>query len=96
MSSGTSVAGMRLRRPHEVPITAAVSGVVFVLAMVNFDGTNMNRNELLLFTAWGLLYVIESLVRKPRPRVSETQPADPHREPRPGDRIPGATDGARR
>jgi hypothetical protein len=58
---------MRLRGPKEVPATAGVSGVVFVFALINFDGGSMYRNETILFVAWGLMYLVESVVRSRRP-----------------------------
>jgi hypothetical protein len=88
---------MRLPRGREVPITAGVSGVVFVLGLINFDGSHMYRNETLLFTVWGALYVIESIVRTRRPAapISGTRRAAPHRGQPPADRSPDATGGAR-
>jgi hypothetical protein len=87
---------MRLGRPGEVPWTGAVSGVVFVLALVNFDGAAMFRNETLLFAAWGLLYIVESVVRSQRQSwpVSGTPRADLGRAPLRADRSPDATDDA--
>lgn len=80
-----------------MPITASVSGVVFVLGLINFDGSHMYRNETALFTVWGAMYVIESIVRSRRPvqPVSETRRADPRRAQPPADRSPDATGGAR-
>jgi hypothetical protein len=86
---------MRLRRPSEVPLTGGVSGIVFVLALINFDGSHMYRNEALVFGAWGVLYLIESLFRPAR-ALSGTRRADPRPEPPPADRFPDATGGARR
>jgi hypothetical protein len=88
---------MRLPRGRDVPITAGVSGVVFVLGLINFDGSHMYRNETVLFVVWGALYVIEALVRRgrPVPPVSGTRRADPRRGRPPADRSPGATGGAR-
>ena len=51
---------MRLRRSAEVPVTAGVSGIVFVLAVFNFGGVDTWRNELIIFGVWGLMYVVES------------------------------------
>jgi hypothetical protein len=88
---------MRLPRGREVPITAGVSGVVFVLGLINFDGSHMYRNETLLFAVWGTLYLIESIVRSRRPvaPVSGTPRADPRRAQPPADRSPDAIGGAR-
>jgi hypothetical protein len=80
-----------------VPITASVSGVVFVLGLINFDGGQMYRNETILFAVWGAMYVIESIVRSRRPAqpVSGTRRADPRPALPPADRFPDATGGAR-
>ena len=54
---------VRLRRPEEVPATAGVSGLVVVLALLNFGDVNTWRNESVLFGAWGLMYLGECLWR---------------------------------
>jgi hypothetical protein len=65
---------MPLPRAKDVPWTAGVSGVVFVLAMFSLSSP---RLELAVFGAWGLLYLVECQVRGlfGRP-VTATRPAE--------------------
>src|SRR5262245_22953059 len=51
---------VQMPRPHEVPTTCAVSGVVFVLALFSVGSPFV---EVIIFAAWGLMYLIECLVR---------------------------------
>lgn len=51
---------VQLPRPHEVPTTCAVSGVVFVLALFSVGSPFV---ELAIFAGWGLMYLTECLVR---------------------------------
>ena len=65
-------------RPADVPVTAGVSGIVFVLAVFKFGGPEMFVPEALIFGVWGLLYLVEwaflarghqwNATRKPWPR----------------------------
>jgi|tagenome__1003787_1003787.scaffolds.fasta_scaffold19966566_2 hypothetical protein len=50
---------MRLARPREVPATCAVSGIVFVLAWFYMGRVSSWRIEVVIFGAWGLLYLGE-------------------------------------
>ena len=50
---------MRLARPSEVPLTCAISGLVVVLAIFEFGGTRTWLYELVIFSAWGLIYLAE-------------------------------------
>jgi hypothetical protein len=67
---------MPLPRAKDVPCTAGVSGLVFVLAMLSLGSP---LAELAIFAAWGLLYLIECQVRRLFGR-----PATP---PRPADVV---------
>jgi hypothetical protein len=51
---------VQLPRPHEVPTTCAVGGVVFVLALFSVGSPFV---ELAIFGTWGLMYLIECLAR---------------------------------
>lgn len=65
---------MPLPRAKDVPCTAGVSGLVFVLAMFSLGSPLI---ELAIFAGWGLIYLIECQVRRlfGRP-VTTTRPAD--------------------
>jgi hypothetical protein len=77
------LAPMRLLRSEEVPLTAAASGIVFVLGLINWDGSHMIRNEAIILGALGLLYLIEcarfavSGTRRAGPRPAVPPPGQP-------------------
>lgn len=73
---------MDLPRPRDVPATSAVSGVVFVLTMFSVGSP---ISLLVIFTAWGLMYVTEGWLRR-RARARGGRPVEP----------PAATTTARR
>jgi hypothetical protein len=50
---------VRFPRPSQVPATAGVSGIVFVLGVFFFGNTNMLLKEGIVFGAWGLMYLSE-------------------------------------
>jgi len=50
---------VRLARPAEVPATCAVSGAVFVVAWFYLGRAASWRYELVIFGAWGLVYLGE-------------------------------------
>jgi hypothetical protein len=68
---------MSLPRAKDVPWTAGVSGLVFVLAMLSLASPGI---ELAIFTAWGLLYLIEGQARRLFSRPATARP--------PGDVLP--------
>lgn len=80
---------MRLPRAKDVPWTAGVSGVVFVLVMFSL-GSPMY--ELAVLGTWGLMYLIEcqarGLWRRP---VTVTQTGDPAADRPLADHPHGAT-----
>ena len=51
---------MRLPRGKEVPLTTGLGGVVFVAALFNVGSPVA---ELVVFAAWGLIYLVECLTR---------------------------------
>ena len=50
---------MRLPRPSEVPLTGAISGVVFLVAIYRFGSTRTFREEPIILGVWGLIYLGE-------------------------------------
>jgi hypothetical protein len=50
---------MRFPRPSEVPLTGAVSGIVFLVGIYRFGGTRMWTEEPIILGAWGLVYLGE-------------------------------------
>jgi hypothetical protein len=62
---------MSLPRAKDVPWTAGVSGLVFVLAMFSLASP---RIELAIFTAWGLFYLIECQARRLFGRPATARP----------------------
>lgn len=84
---------MPLPRAKDVPWTANVSGLVFVLAMFSL-GSPMSL--LAIFVAWGLVYVTESLVRRRFGRpATEVRRADADLARRHSDVALGARDDER-
>ena len=84
---------MPLPRAKDVPFTAGVSGLVFVLAMFSLDSPLV---ELAIFAAWGATYLVECQVRRlvgwP---VTATRPADGVRAQRQADSRLDAIDDER-
>jgi hypothetical protein len=48
-----------LPRPRDVPLTCAVSGIVFLVGIYRFGGTRTFYEEPIILGAWGLLYLAE-------------------------------------
>jgi hypothetical protein len=64
---------MSLPRAKDVPATAGVSGLVFVLAMLGLGNPTF---DVALFAVWGAMYVVESQVRRRTGHtVTATEPA---------------------
>lgn len=68
---------MRFPRPAEVPLTCAISGLVVVLAIFEFGGTRTWLYELVIFGAWGLVYLAEWGWRSTSRRPSRSVEGDP-------------------
>lgn len=91
---------MHFPRPSDVPFTAGVSGVVFVVAIFQFGTVDMWWVEPLILAAWGLIYLLEWGIRARRGELgaglSGTPRGSRFRGPlRPG-RSPDSTGGVRR
>jgi hypothetical protein len=75
--------GMPLPRGQQVPITAGLSGAVFVAALFSLATP---LHELFVFSAWGLIYALECVFRD----TSRVRPIPPSRSAPIGAENPAA------
>lgn len=50
---------IRLPRPFQVPVTCALSGIVFLVGIYRFGRVDTWRDEPIILGAWGLVYLVE-------------------------------------